>query len=240
MSAAVPDTAMLLAAGLGKRMRPLTGAMPKPLIPVAGKPMIDYILDAAAAAGISRVVANVHYLAGQIEAHAKKRQAPEIIISDERAKLLDSGGGVLKALPLIARDTFFVLNGDSFWIDGPRNNLVRLAEAWNPGTMDILLMLSPVTSAAGWANRGDFALDQLGRLRRAGKREMTPFAYAGAGIWKASLFAGRPEIFSLNLLFDEAEAKGQLHGLRLDGSWLHVGTPDAIAEAEAVLERSAR
>ncbi len=234
----IPDTAMLLAAGLGKRMRPLTDTLPKPMIKVSGRPMIDYILDAAAQAGLARAVINVHYLAGIIERHVARRAAPAVIISDERARLLDSGGGVKKALPLIGRDTFFVLNADSFWIDGPRNNLVRLAERWNPAEMDILLMLSPTATAIGWGNRGDYALLQDGRLRRAARHEITPFAYAGAGIWKAALFDPMPEVFSLNRLFDQAEAAGRLFGMPLDGQWLHVGTPEAVIEAERCIERS--
>jgi len=220
------DSAMLLAAGLGTRMRPLTDHRPKP--------MIDILLDKLAGAGVSRAVVNVHYLADVLETHLAQRQRPAIAISDERAGLLDSGGGVLKALPKLG-ETFFVLNADAIWVDGPRSNLALLMEAWRPQEMDILLLLAPTTTSVGWGNRGDFAMDQAGRLRRPRAGEVTPFAYAGAGIWKRELFAGMPERFSLNRLFDEAIARQRLFGLRLDGWWMHVGTPAAVDEANACI-----
>jgi MurNAc alpha-1-phosphate uridylyltransferase len=228
------DDAMLLAAGLGTRMRPLTDARPKPLIEVGGEPMIDILLDKLAAAGVGRAVVNVHHLADMLEAHLAGRKRPRIAISDERDGLRDSGGGVLKALPQLG-ETFFVLNADTVWIDGPRPNLERLIEAWNPDDMDVLLLLASTTTSVGWDNRGDFAMDQAGRLRRPRPGEVTPFAYAGAGIWKRELFAGMPERFSLNRLFDEAIGHGRLFGLRLDGIWMHVGTPAAVAEANACI-----
>jgi N-acetyl-alpha-D-muramate 1-phosphate uridylyltransferase len=234
------DHAMILAAGLGTRMRPITDRIPKPLVRVGGKALIDWILDACRAGGVVQAAVNVHYRADQIEAHLEGVAAPRIVISDERASLLDSGGGVLKALPHLGRGPFFVLNADAIWIDGPRPSLCRLKDHWDPATMDILLLLAHASSATGWGNRGDFAMDQNGRLRRAARHEVTPFVYAGAGIWKPELFAGRPDVFSLNRLFDEAAERGRLHGLRLDGLWMHVGTPDAIPEAEAAILRSAR
>jgi N-acetyl-alpha-D-muramate 1-phosphate uridylyltransferase len=220
--------AMILAAGLGTRMRPLTDTRPKPLIEVAGKPLVDYILGYCRDAGVTDAVVNVHYLADMMEAHLKAVASPRITISDERSKLLDSGGGVLKALPGLGTGPFFVLNADAIWVDGPRPSLLRLAEYWNPKTMDVLLLLAHAASATGWGNRGDFAMDQQGRLRRPEKGEVTPFIYAGAGIWRPELFDGRPDVFSLNRIFDEAIAAGRLHGLLLDGDWMHVGTPDAI------------
>jgi MurNAc alpha-1-phosphate uridylyltransferase len=234
------DHAMVLAAGLGTRMRPLTDTLPKPLIKVAGKALIDYIFDYCREGGVTDTVVNVHYLAGMIEDHVAGIRLPRITISDERAGLLDSGGGVKKALPHLGGGPFFILNADAIWVEGPRPSLNRLREHWNPETMDILLLLAMSSTATGWGNRGDFAMDQNGRLRRAAKNEVTPFVYAGAGIWKPELFDGRPDIFSLNKLFDEAADKGRLHGLRLDGVWMHVGTPDAIQEAEAAIDRSAR
>jgi len=234
------DRAMILAAGLGTRMRPITETIPKPLVAVAGKALIDWTLDACRAGGVDQAVVNVHYRADQMEAHLAGVSAPRIEISNERERILDSGGGVRKALPALGGGPFFVLNADAIWIDGPRPSLVRLREHWDPRTMDILLLLASSTSATGWGNRGDFAMDQNGRLVRADRHEITPFVYAGAGIWKPELFAGRPDVFSLNTLFDEAAAAGRLHGLRLDGVWMHVGTPDAIAEAEAAIGRSAR
>jgi MurNAc alpha-1-phosphate uridylyltransferase len=231
---------MVLAAGLGTRMRPVTDTRPKPLVEIGGKALVDFILDACAVAGVETAVVNVHYLADMMEAHLAGRERPRVVVSDERDRLLDSGGGVLKALPVLGDEPFFILNADAVWIDGPRSNLRRLAEAWDPDTMDVLLLCAPSSTAVGWGNRGDFAMDQLGRLTRAGAREITPFVYAGAGIWKPGLFAGRPEVFSLNRIFDELVPQGRLHGLRLEGFWMHVGTPDAIPEAERVLIQSAR
>jgi N-acetyl-alpha-D-muramate 1-phosphate uridylyltransferase len=233
------DHAMVLAAGLGTRMRPITDTMPKPLIKVAGKALVDYIFDYCRDGGVTDAVVNVHYLADQMEAHVKAVASPRIVISDERAGLLDSGGGVKKAMPHLGEGPFFILNADAIWVDGPQPSLGRLREHWNPDTMDILLLLAHSSSATGWGNRGDFTMDQNGGLRRAARAEVTPFVYAGAGIWKPELFAGRPDVFSLNKLFDEAADKGRLHGLRLDGIWMHVGTPDAIPEAEAAIRRSA-
>jgi N-acetyl-alpha-D-muramate 1-phosphate uridylyltransferase len=213
--------------------------MPKPLVKVAGKALIDYIFDYCRDGGVTDAAVNVHYLADMIDAHVQAIAHPRITVSDERGGLLDSGGGVKKALAHLGRGPFFILNADAIWIDGPSPSLNRLRDRWDPQTMDILLLLADTSTATGWGNRGDFAMDQTGRLRRAAKSEVTPFVYAGAGIWKPELFEERPEIFSLNRLFDEAADKGRLHGLRLDGVWMHVGTPDAIPEAEAVIRRSA-
>jgi N-acetyl-alpha-D-muramate 1-phosphate uridylyltransferase len=231
--------AMVLAAGLGTRMRPLTDTRPKPLIEVMGKPLVDYIFGYCRDAGVTDAVVNVHYLADQMEAHCRKVGTPRITISDERAKLLDSGGGVLKALPHLASDPFYIMNADAIWVDGPTPSLTRLAQYWDPARMDVLLLLAHASTATGWGNKGDFTMDQNGRLARPAKGEVTPFVYAGAGLWKRSLFEGRPEVFSLNRIFDEAIAEGRLHGLRLDGVWMHVGTPDAIPEAEEAMRRSA-
>jgi N-acetyl-alpha-D-muramate 1-phosphate uridylyltransferase len=233
-------TAMLLAAGLGTRMRPLTAHTPKPLIPVAGRPMIDYLLGALDAAGVRDIVVNVHYLADQIEAHLKRWPSLTIQFSDERERLLDSGGGVKKALPLLGADPFLVLNADSFWIDGPASNLMRLISRFDPALMDILLLLAPTTTSVGWGNRGDFAFAADGRLRRPLHGEITPFAYAGVAIFRPECFADTPDVFSLNLLFDRAIARARFHGMRLDGLWMHVGTPAAIGEAERQIVRSVR
>jgi MurNAc alpha-1-phosphate uridylyltransferase len=226
---------MLLAAGLGTRMRPLTDNLPKPLIVAGGKTLLDHNLDQLAFAGVEQVVVNVHYLADQIEAHCKVRAVPRIVISDERAGLLDSGGGVLKALPHLKDGPFFCLNADTIFIDGPRSNMVRMAEAFEPENMDALLLVAPTVTTIGWGNKGDFLMHQDGRLERAGKSRMAPFAYCGVAIFRPELFAGRPDIFSLNRVFDESEEKGRLFGLRLDGQFMHVGTPQALAEAEAAL-----
>lgn len=227
--------AMLLAAGLGTRMRPLTDETPKPLIRAGGKTLLDHNLDQLVTAGIETVVVNVHYFAEQIEAHCARRAVPRILISDERAALLDSGGGVRKALPLLGNGPFFCLNADTIWLNGPRSNLRRMAEFFDPAAMDILLMVAPTVTTIGWGNRGDFRLLQDGRLERTGRHEVVPFAYCGAAILKPALFENRPEIFSLNRLFDEAQEAGRLYGLRLDGLFMHVGTPDALAEAESAL-----
>ncbi|MBY0613280.1 MAG: nucleotidyltransferase family protein [Beijerinckiaceae bacterium] len=225
------DTAMLLAAGLGTRMRPLTDTVPKPLVKVDGKAMIDYVLDALDASGITRVVVNVHYRADQIEAHIEHRDRPEIVISDERSGLLDSGGGVKKALPHLGDKPFLSLNSDAIWIDGPRPNILRMIDAFDADTMDILLLVASTSYAVGWGNKGDFSMDQHGRLRRPKPGEVTPFAYAGIAILKPELFVDTPDIFSLNLLFNRAIERERLFGLRMEGLWMHVGTPEAVDEA---------
>jgi len=236
---AAPRTAMVLAAGFGERMRPLTDRMPKPLVPVAGRPLIDHVLDRLAAAGIERAVVNVHYLADQIERHLKGRTAPAIVISDERDKLLDTGGGVVKALGAIGNEPFVHVNSDTIWIDGVKPNLEKLAEAFDPAQMDALLLLAPVSTSIGYAGRGDFTMAADGRLTRRSERDVAPFVYAGAAILRPELFKGAPDgAFSLTMLFDRAAAAGRLHGLRMEGVWMHVGTPGAIKEAEAAIAAS--
>jgi MurNAc alpha-1-phosphate uridylyltransferase len=214
--------------------------MPKPLVPVAGKPLIDHVLDRLAAAGVERAVVNVHYLADMIERHLKGRTRPQIVISDERDKLLNTGGGVVKALGAIGRAPFIHVNSDTIWIDGVKPNLERLAEAFDPATMDALLLLAPVSTSIGYPGRGDFTMATDGRLTRRGERDIAPFVYAGAAILRPELFKNAPDgAFSLTTLFHRAEAEGRLHGLRLEGVWMHVGTPDAIAKAEAAITASA-
>jgi N-acetyl-alpha-D-muramate 1-phosphate uridylyltransferase len=235
-----PRTAMVLAAGLGERMRPLTDRIPKPLVPVAGKALIDRVLDRLAAAGIERAVVNVHYLADLIEGHLKGRTKPQIVISDEREKLLNTGGGVVKALGLIGNEPFIHVNSDTIWIDGVKPNLERLAEAFDPARMDALLLLAPVSTSIGYAGRGDFTMATEGRLKRRPERDVAPFVYAGAAVLRPELFKDAPAgAFPLTALFNRAEASGRLHGLRLEGVWMHVGTPQAIAEAEAAIAASA-
>jgi MurNAc alpha-1-phosphate uridylyltransferase len=235
-----PKRAMVLAAGLGKRMRPLTATIPKPLIEVSGKALIDHGLDRLDRAGVSRVAVNIHYLPELVRAHLARRRRPEIVISDERAKLLDTGGGIVKALPEIGPEPFYLLNSDSFWIEGARPNLDWLAAGWDGERMDVLLLLAPTVRSIGYHGRGDFRMDPAGRLYRRGEREVVPFAYAGAAIIHPRLFEGAPEgAFSLNLLFDKAIEAERLFGVRMDGTWLHVGTPEAIAEAELSIADSA-
>ena len=234
-------TAMVLAAGLGKRMRPVTASIPKPLVKVGGRALIDHALDRLAAAGTERAVVNVHYLADLVEAHVRRRQQPKIVISDERGELLETGGGVRKALPLLGSAPFVLLNSDSLWIEGAEANLPRLRQAWAADRMDILLLVAAIEQTLGYEGLGDFAMEPDGRLRRRGEGQTAPFVYAGVAILRPQLFDDTPDgAFSLNLLFDRAIAAGRLYGLRLDGQWLHVGTPDSIAAAEERLVASMR
>jgi len=231
---------MVLAAGLGRRMRPITDTLPKPLVRVAGRTMLDHALDRLAQAGITRAIVNMHHLADQIEAHlAARNGAPAITLSDERDALLETGGGIRRALPLLGEAPFLAMNADTLWIEGAQSNLGRLIAAHDPTRMDMLLLLAPVDAAVGYDGRGDFMMDETGRLARRGAEPQAPFVYAGAGIFHAGLFADTPDgAFSLNVLFDRAIAAGRLYGLRLDGTWLHVGTPDAITEAEAQIAKA--
>lgn len=235
-----PRRAMVLAAGYGLRMRPLTEHTPKPLLRVAGKALIDHVLDRLAAAGVEEAVVNVHHLAHEIERHLAARKTPRIIISDEREALLGTGGGVAKALPYLGDAPFFLVNSDSIWIEGVRPNLERLAVAFDPQTMDALLLLAPTTGSVGYEGRGDYIMAADARLTRRAERDVVPFVYAGAAILSPALFADAPPPpFPLTRLFDRAEEAGRLHGLRLEGVWMHVGTPAAIAEAEKALARVA-
>lgn len=232
----VGSSAMVLAAGLGVRMRPLTDTRPKPLVEVCGKALIDFGFDRLREAGVETAVVNVHYLAEQIEAWALRQSSPRIVISDERAEILDTGGGVAKALPLLGADPFFVLNSDSFWIDDGVPALTRLRGAWDDARMDCLLLLCPLDRTVGYDGRGDFVIGGGGRLARRGKTEGDPLAYIGGYLVSPRLFAAAPQgKFSMNLLWDRAIEEGRLHGIAHSGKWLHVGTPDAIALAEIAL-----
>jgi MurNAc alpha-1-phosphate uridylyltransferase len=238
--AAPPRRAMVLAAGIGTRMRPVTDQVPKPLVTVGGQALIDRVLDRLAAAGVDLAVVNVHHFADQIEQHLAARRDPRIAISDEREQLLDTGGGVVKALEVLDGSPFFHMNCDTIWIEGVRPNLDRLAAAFDPSRMDGLLLLAPTATSIGYEGRGDFALASDGRLRRRAEREILPFVYAGAAMFQPSMFAGAPAgAFSLTALFDRAAAAGRLYGLRLEGVWMHIGTPEAIAQAEAAILASA-
>ncbi|MBX6327021.1 MAG: nucleotidyltransferase family protein [Pseudolabrys sp.] len=235
-----PQTAMVLAAGLGLRMRPLTERRPKPLLEVAGRALIDHVLDRLAEAGVLCAVVNIHYLGEQIARHLQGRARPRVVLSDERDLLLGTGGGVARALPQLGPAPFFHLNSDTIWIEGPRPNLLRLAEAFDPATMDALLLLAPTAGSIGYGGRGDFTMAADGRLTARGEREIAPFVYAGAAILAPTLFSGAPAgAFPLTTLFARAERTGRLHGLRLEGVWMHIGTPDAIAAAEAAIRASA-
>jgi len=230
---------MVFAAGLGRRMRPITDTTPKPLVEVAGRALIDHCLDRFAENGVARAVVNVHWLADRIEAHLARRKTPRIVISDERGQLLDQGGAVKRALPLIGAAPFFLCNTDAFWIEGPRSNLRRLAEAFDAQTMDAILMVAASAGAVGVDWPGDFTMDREGRLTAREPRRVAPFVYTGVGIIKPQLFDGVAEdVFRLAPFFYRAAEKGRLYGLRLDGLWLHVGRPESIAEAERAIDRS--
>ncbi len=233
----MPEAAMVLAAGLGKRMRPITETMPKPLVRIAGKALIDWGLDAAERAGVARAIVNVHYLADQLEYHLAARNRPQIIISDERDLLLDSAGSIIKVLPELRMEPFFILNADTFWVgDEAEPNLARLAECWDGDRMDILLMTARLDQETGYDGKGDFVADGEGRLRRARDVSGEPVIYAGAGIIHPRIFADAvPGVASLNRYFDQAIAAGRLCGMPMAGHWLTVGTPEAIGEAEAAL-----
>lgn len=235
---AKPTTAMVLAAGLGLRMRPITERIPKPLVRVAGKALLDHVLDKLAEAGVDKAVVNVHYLPDQIIDHVATRSRPRIVISDERDEILGTGGGVVRALPQLGRAPFFHMNADTMWIDGVRSNLARLAEAFDPAGMDMLMLMAPTATSIGYDGRGDYTMAADGTLRKRTEKQIAPFVYAGAAIVSPELFSDAPQgEFGLPRLFEAAEEKGRLFGLRLEGTWMHVGTPEAIAEAEyAVLE----
>lgn len=233
-----PTTAMVLAAGMGTRMRPLTDTMPKPLVRLVGRPLIDHVLDRLAAAGITRAVVNVHHFADQIEAHLAARTSPRVVISDERDALLDTGGGVLRALPLLGAEPFVVHNSDSVWAEGVGSNIARLIDTWDAERMDALMLLASPSTSLGYDGRGDFMMDGAGRLSRRPQQLVAPFAFAGVSIMHPRLLAGcTPGKFSLNEPWDRAIAAGRLYGVRMEGTWMHVGTPQALAEAESWSER---
>ncbi|HEX4410360.1 MAG TPA: nucleotidyltransferase family protein [Xanthobacteraceae bacterium] len=236
----MPKSAIVLAAGLGTRMRPYNGHIPKPLVTVGGKSLIDYGLDRLAASGVERAVVNVHYLADAVEKHLAPRQQPNIVISDERDELLGTGGGIAKALPQLGDAPFFLINSDTLWLDGVRPNLTRLADTFDAETMDVLLLLSPTDDSLGYSGRGDYSMLPDGRLQRRGEQDSAPFIYAGTSILSPALFAEAPSgAFALTQLFDRAGTAGRLFGLRLEGVWMHVGTPEAVAAAELALAGTA-
>lgn len=231
-----PAQAIVLAAGMGARMRPLTDSLPKPLVPLGGKALIDHVLDRLIQAGVTRAAVNVHYKADMLEAHLAGRTRPEILISDERERVLDTGGGAVRAGRLLGRGSYFIHNSDSVWLEGAVPALERMIAAWDETAMDALLLLAPVERTLGYAGRGDFAMDAKGRLARRGAAERAPFVFAGVSIAHPRLLEGRAEEpFSLNAPWDGAMEAGRLHGLRHEGLWMHVGDPHALAAAEAAL-----
>lgn len=231
------DTAIVLSAGLGKRMRPLTAATPKPLVRVKGKPLIDYSLDALAEAGVAKAVVNVHYLADALQAHLAKRTSPRIVLSDERAMLLETGGGLAHALPLLP-DPFFCLNSDNIWLDGPRNVFRELSDGWDADRMDALLLMVRHPQAHNYDGEGDFHLDPIGRVSRRRPGRIAPYIYTGIQLVSHRLLSDAPEgAFSTNLLWNRAVEEDRLFGMVHTGHWFEVGTPAAIPATEAWLAR---
>lgn len=237
-----PTKAMVLAAGLGKRMRPLTNDIPKPMVPFQGRPLIDHVLDRLAAAGITEAIVNVHYQPLPLERHLAHRKAPKITISDERDALLDTGGGLMRALPLLGNDPFVIHNSDSVWEEGVGSNLDRLFGAWDDAKMDSLLLMGLSGTSLGYDGHGDFTMDADGRLQRREEGRESPFVFSGVSIAHPRMFKDAPPgAFSLNTLWDRAIERGRLYGIRLEGTWMHIGTPEALADAERwVADETAR
>ena len=235
MTKLASDTAMILAAGLGKRMRPLTASQPKPLVRVAGKALIDHALDRLADAGIARALVNVHYLADALEAHVLARKVPHVTVSDERAALLETGGGMAKALPQLP-DPFFALNADNIWLDGPKSAFHDLSRRWDPEAMDALLLVVPHARAMNFSGPGDFHMDPLGRLSRRRAGRIAPFIYTGIQLVSHRLMRDAPEgAFSTNILWNRAMEEGRLYGISFTGQWFEVGTPQMIRPTEEAL-----
>lgn len=231
------DTAMLMAAGLGKRMRPLTATRPKPLVKVAGQPLMDHALDRLEAGGIRKVVVNVHYLADTVEVHLRARKGgAEFLISDERAKLLETGGGLVHAKPLLGDKPFVCANSDNLWIDGPQDTLALMQRHWDAERMDALLLLVPLARANCHSGPGDFHMDANGRLTRRKSAHVAPFVFTGVQILSPSLLVDPPsDVFSTNIFWSRAIAAGRLYGVSHQGLWFDVGTPQAIPVVEAML-----
>jgi len=236
-----PTRAMIMAAGLGTRMRPLTSDLPKPLVTVAGKALIDHVMDRLMKAGVKTFVVNVHYRAEKLKAHLAQRKDAEIIISDETDSIMDSGGGVAKALAYFRGEPFFHANSDTLWVEGTRPALERLKLRWNEREMDALMLLAPTVNTVCYDGRGDFMMDADGRISRVGEQRIAPFVWSGVEILHPRLFEGAPSgKFSINPLWDRAIQKGRLFGVRLDGVWMHIDRPSAITEAEHYLADLAR
>lgn len=237
IEAKVPDTAFVMAAGLGKRMRPLTATRPKPLVDVAGKALIDHVLDRLRAAGVAKIIVNVHYLPDALEAHLKARASDfEVKISDERRQLMETGGGLVQARHLIRADPFLVINSDNYWIDGPADTLHLLASLWRDEEMDALLLLVPQANASNHSGQGDFHMQADGRLVRRAKGKVAPFVYTGIQMVSKRLLRDAPEgPFSTNILWDRAIAEGRCFGAVHQGLWFDVGNPAAIKATERAI-----
>ena len=234
----VPETAMVMAAGLGKRMRPLTATRPKPLIPVAGKALLDHVFDRLRAAGIKRAVVNVHYLADSLEAHLKAQvEDIDVIVSDERDRLMETGGGLVKAREMIGDQPFLVVNADNLWIDGPADTIKLLASRWDDATMDALLLVVPYARAHNHPGRGDFHVDAQGKItgrRKPGR--VAPFVYTGVQILSPRVIRDWPEgPFSTMVFWERAIEAGRAYAFVHQGLWFDVGSPPAIAKTEALL-----
>jgi MurNAc alpha-1-phosphate uridylyltransferase len=229
---------MIMAAGLGKRMRPLTATRPKPLIEVNGKALLDHVLEKLRLAGVKKVVVNVHYLADALEAHLMSRDhGLEVVISDERDVLMETGGGLVRAAPLIDSDPFLALNSDNLWIDGPADTLKLLASHWDDSKMDALLLLVPQARALNHRGMGDFHMDSTGRIRRREKSHVAPFVFTGIQIVSKRLLRDAPDgPFSTNILWDRAIDEGRCFGAVHQGLWFDVGTPQSIQLTETALE----
>ncbi len=235
-----PQSAMVMAAGYGRRMRPLTDRVPKPLIEIMGRPLIDHAIERLTKAGVSVIVANCHYLADQLEDHLERCYGDMIRLSDERDTLMDTGGGIRKALPLLGPDPFYLLNSDSLWLEGAQPNLERLAAGFDADRMDAILLLAPASGAIGYSGRGDFLMSPDGKLSRRPERQLAPFVYTGCAIINPRLLDDTPDVpFSVNMNFDRAIEAERLFGLRMDGIWMHVGDADAVALAEQCIRDSA-
>lgn len=228
--------AMILAAGKGTRLRPLTDTTPKPLVKVAGKALIDYSFDLLRGAAIRQIVVNKHHLADQVEKHVSAIQNFNIAVSDETKDLLETGGGVKKALPFLGVAPFFVLNSDVIVLDTKSSSLRRMQERWDYGEMDVLLLLHPTKTAVGYEGQGDFFMDEGGQISRRNPGQPAPFMFTGVQLLSPALFEGSPEgAFSLNLIYDKALATGRLFGLPHEGQWLHVGTEEALMVATEII-----
>jgi len=228
--------AMIMAAGFGTRMRPLTNTIPKPLVKVQGRALIDHVMDRLVAAGVKTIVVNIHYMGDQIKAHVEKRKDVEIIISDETDSILDSGGGIFKALPHFKGEPFFHANADTVWVEGASHALDRLKAAWNTDEMDALMLLASTVTTVCYDGRGDFMMDADGRLSRVPEGRISPFVWMSMEILHPRLFDGvTPGKFSINPLWDKAIAKGRLYGQRLDGVWMHIDRPEAVKQSEEYL-----
>lgn len=235
-SSAPIETAMVLAAGLGKRMKPLTDTMPKPMVPLADKPLIGHTMDRLADAGVKRAVVNLHYMGEQIRNYLADETRLEVVFSEE-PDILETGGGVANAMPVLGTSPFYCINADAFWLDGFENALGRLAERWNDEEMDALLLLHSTVEGYGYDGVGDFLADAAGLLSRRPESEVVPWLYAGVQILHPRLFEGAPTgAFSLNVLYDKAIETGRLFGVVHDGEWFHIGTPDGLAVAETFLD----